>query len=371
MLSRSGLLRNAFSSNRPSWSAFRRQYHQQRIVMVAPYPPRIVDLAGAFQAIDDIYDFLQKAGLLAERVGCLTVVTVPEFWANGHLVPGPAGDDGAIAWLQEQAHNAGHPLPMPLFKAMVDRSRERFGALPPGVLVVFGGVAVDTGTKLSDGTVVGANLGWIVESAQPGDVVLLNKAKPHAVDGWDLTVFTAGQHTEGEVGPYTFTITDPKTGEQHVYTVYCCFDMIAAVHPAAPAQPRTVLANNGGTPPSWQLEWKQQDVVRVRDTVAVNESMAAVRSGKKDGVFDVAQVPVHPWLSAAHAHAPAGLSTVLLWFAEHVLGVTPTEALGTTLGFQRVGTTVMRDVLISAIVTEPRDLPKLESQPVTTGAKPE
>jgi hypothetical protein len=295
-------------------STARRSYQTHRVAMLNNLNRSIKTIADGKAAIHEVFTFLELNQFLVELPGCLTVVSTPEFWANGQLGADKTWEFGA-----------GDPLPLEIFEAMVAESREWTRRLPPGIVVVFGGVAIDTGLVAPDGKKIGANVSWIVESGPDGSLVYMNKANTSTIDGWDLDVFVPDAYGGGKVGPINFVVTDGRTGEKHVITVYCCLDMTEALPPEKLPGDQVVMAVSAGAPLLWKIAFTRRGVARGGATVAVNEGVAALR-GKSDhnGVFVATADPLLHDLFAEATRS--GLEQEVIALRQAVVGYTPSKA---------------------------------------------
>jgi len=85
-------------------------------------------------------------------------------------------------------------------------------------------------------------------------------------------------------------------------------------------------------------------------------------------ILQYRRAPKHPWLADFHAVASwAGFGDFALAAYQAVLGVSPTDALATELGFQKVATAVRQSDGLKVVVTEPRpfgpELQEAEEEP--------
>lgn len=327
----------------------KRYYHEIKVGMFGLYPKTIATKLDAKVAIEKLFSFGKTSGFLAERPGCLSIVTFPEFafnrasWA-GHQIG-------------SEAHTAATPLEVDLFKELVAIVRQHASALPGGFLFTFGGIAVDTGEKLESGKIRALNLGFLVESGPMADCVLYSKVHHDPVDQWDTSKYEPSLSDE-HVGPLTRTIKDPYGGRSAIVTLMICADMEVGPFPTDMSRSDVVICSSAGAPPFWQKAWLQGKHISEHATVAVNESSSGelVLTGPT-GVTEVGQVPVHPWLTGLHSMASwAGFGEYLLAAYEVVLGVQPTEALAMQMGFTGVETTIQKEDGLKLVTAGPRPL---------------
>ena len=331
-------------------STARRSYQTHRVAMLNNLNRSIKTIADGKAAIHEVFTFLELNQFLVELPNCLTVASTPEFWANGQL-------DAFEKWV----FGAGDPLRLEIFEAMVAESREWARRLPPGIVVVFGGVAIDTGLVSPSGKKIGANVSWIVESGPNGGLIYMNKANTSNIDRWDLNVFIPEVYGGGKVGPVNFVVTDGRTGEKHVITVYCCLDMTEALPPEELPGDQVVMAVSAGAPLAWKLVFTLLGVARPGATVAVNEGVATLR-GKSDnnGVF---VATTDPLLHDLFAEATKfGFDQEVAALTRAIVSNAPSQATVSRL-FPQVTTYRMDGSNLSAIFTKPLPFGSITSLP--------
>lgn len=347
-------LMSAPSSMTPGgfFSRQRRLYHEMRIGMFSRYPKTIFSEDDGVAAVDDMVAFAQKNELLVERNGCLTILTLPEFWANRSSASKQVYLDEHV---QVEQYNAARPLPLSTFKAIVARLREHASKMPGGILIVLGGVAVDTEKKLPSGLTLGANYGVVVESGPVADCVLFNKVNHDPIDSWDESKFEPGTG-DGHIGPLTRKVKDPSGGKARIWTAITCADMALGPLPEDMSTSDVVLAGNYGTPPHWDSIWVEGKHISEWATVAVNDSSQDdLNKASLTAVMEYRHAPKHPWLKGFHAVASwAGFGDFVLAAYQTTLGISPTEALAEELGFQKVATTVRKGDGFRLVLTGPR-----------------
>lgn len=191
----------------------RRTYHTLKYTSVGPVS-RPETKAKAEEHVGRVWEELEDTGALNPIKGTISVISFTEFWLNGHY-----NNDGDLM------ADASKPISWDAYKTVRDAFIDKVTTLDPGVVVIGGTAAIDTGDVDKNQKKIGENRGFILSSHDPKTVVEIGKKEESDIDGWTSDfVFRGGD------GPVRVAIPDVLgKGRAATFWVSICLDSAISI----------------------------------------------------------------------------------------------------------------------------------------------